>query len=133
MKTNKSHNADRFEKILSNALHEHKEPVRPGFTDKVLTKIDILENQRALKAIVLRERISLAACIIVFLAIVGCILAYSNVIIASFSHLAQGLNTAITQTGTGIEQNWRIYLVVIGVIGFMLYGSYDLFFAKNTR
>ena len=133
MQTDKSHNADKFEKMLSNALHEHKEPIRPGFTDKVLTKIDTLQEQRILKAIVLRERISLAACIAISLAILGCILAFSGVIIANLSQLAQGLNTAIAQAETTVQQNWQIYLVVIGVIGFMLYGSYDLFFAKNTR
>ena len=133
MKTNKFHNADKFGKMLTNALHEHKEPIRPGFTDKVLTKIDVLQEQRILKAVVLRERLALAACIIISLATVGCILAFSKFIIANLSQLAQGLNTAITQAGTGIQQNWQIYLVVIGVIVFMLYGSYDLFFAKNSR
>ena len=133
MKTDRSHNADRFGKMLTNALHEHKEPVRPGFTDKVLTKIDALENIRILKAIVLRERISLAACIVISLAMVGCILTYSRVIMANLSQLAQGLNTAIAQAGTSIQQYWQISLVVIGVIGFMLYSSYDLFFAKNSR
>ena len=133
METDRSHNADKFGKMLSNALHEHKEPVRPGFTDKVLTKIDALENIRILKAVVLRERLSLAACIAVFLAMVSCILTYSKVITANLSQLAQGLNSAIALAGTGIEQNWQIYLVVVGVIVFALYGSYDLFFAKNTR
>ena len=133
MKTDKSHNADRFEKMLSNALHEHKEPVRPGFTDKVLTKIDALENIRILKAVVLRERISLAVCIAISLAMVGCILTYSKVITANLSQLAQGLNNTIAQAGAGVQQNWQISLVVIGVIAFMLYSSYDLFFAKNTR
>ena len=133
MKTDQSHNADRFEKMLTNALHEHKEPVRPGFTDKVLTKIDAMENIRILKGIVLRERISLAACIVIFLAMVGCILAFSKIIMANISQLAQGLNTAIAQASIGVQQNWQIFLVVIGVIAFMVYSSYDLFFAKNTR
>jgi len=133
MKTDRSHNADRFEKMLTNALHEHKEPIRPGFTDKVLTKIDALQEQRILKAVVLRERLALAACIVVFLAMVGCILAFGRVIMADLSQLAQGLNTAVAQAGTGIQQNWQILIVVIGVIAFMLYSSYDLFFAKNAR
>jgi hypothetical protein len=133
MQTDKSHNADKFGKMLSNALHEHKEPIRPGFTDKVLTKIDALQEQRILKAIVLRERISLVVCIAIVLTTLGCILVFSKVIIANLSQLAQGLNNAITQTGTGIEQNWQISLIVVGVIGFMVYSSYDLFFAKNTR
>ncbi len=133
MKTNISHNADRFEKMLTNALHEHKEPIRPGFTDKVLTKIDALQEQRILKAVVFRERLALTACIVIFLAMVGCILAFSRVITANLSQLAQGLNTAVARAGTGIQQNWQILLVVIGVIGFMLYSSYDLFFAKNSR
>jgi hypothetical protein len=133
MQTDQSHNADKFEKMLTNALHEHKEPIRPGFTDKVLTKIDALEQQRILKAIVLRERISLTACIVISFAMVGCILAFSKVIMANLSQLAQGLNSTIAQAETGIQQNWQIYLVVIGVIGFMVYSSYDLFFAKNTR
>ena len=133
MQTDKSHNADKFGKMLTNALHEHKEPVRPGFTDKVMTKIDVLEQQRILKGIVLRERISLAACIVISLATVGSILAFSKAMVANLSQLAQGLNTVIAQAETGIQQNWQISLVVFGVIAFMVYGSYDLFFAKNTR
>ena len=133
METDRSHNADKFEKMLTNALHEHKEPVRPGFTDKVLTKRDALENTRILKAIVLRERISLAVCIAVSITTLGCILAFSKVVAANLSQLAQGLNAAIARTGTGVEQNWQILLVVIGVIAFMVYSSYDLFLAKNTR
>ena len=133
MQTDKSHNADKFGKMLTNALHEHKEPLRPGFTDKVLTKIDAMENARILKGIVLRERLALAGCIAIFLAMIGCILTYSKVITANLSQLAQGLNTAIGQAGTGVQQNWQISLVAVGVIVFMVYGSYDLFFAKNTR
>jgi hypothetical protein len=133
METDRSHNADKFEKTLTNALHEHKEPLRPGFTDKVLTKIDALEQQRILKGIVLRERISLAVCIVIALTTLGCIIAFSKAVITNLSQLAQGLNTAIAQAGAGVQQYWQMALVAIGVIAFMVYSSYDLFLAKNNR
>jgi hypothetical protein len=70
---------------------------------------------------------------VIALTTLGCILAFSKAVITNLSQLAQGLNTAIAQAGAGVQQNWQIALVAIGVIAFMVYSSYDLFLAKNSR
>ena len=46
-------NNDPFDQLLADALQKHTEPVRPGFRDKVLHKIDYFEEQKLLKRVVL--------------------------------------------------------------------------------
>ena len=62
MDQNKYRNADNFDGFLAGGLQKHTEPVRPGFTDRILKQVDVIEQQNLLAKIVMQERIALAGC-----------------------------------------------------------------------
>ncbi len=63
MDQNKYHNADNFDGLLAGALQKHTEHTRPGFTDKILKQVDVIEQQKLLAKIVMQERIALTGCV----------------------------------------------------------------------
>ena len=66
-------NADKFDKTLSDSLRKHTEPLRSGFTDKVIRRIDKLEEQKLLRRVVLQERLALACSIAWMLSLLSAI------------------------------------------------------------
>ena len=56
---------DGFDKMLHKALVEHKEPVRADFADDMLQELNKRKQQKILAKVILQERLTLAACILV--------------------------------------------------------------------
>jgi hypothetical protein len=128
--------ADKFDRMLSQVLRRHSEPVPAGFTAMVLMQVREAQEQRILARVVLQERLTLAACIT---------LAGLTVVVAAvFPEIAAATFRAITTSLTGQGENlidripealkalsgrWSSvggYSVLGAVFGFAIYSLVEL-------
>jgi hypothetical protein len=114
-------NNDPFDQLLAGALQKHTEPIRPGFRDKVLHKIDHFEEQKLLRRVVLEGRIVLGSCIVFAVCALTALILYAKEIAGV---LADSLNAA-TQTSVSFSPNWEWVLLVAVAIVSVMYASYD--------
>ena len=120
MDQNKYHNADNFDGVLADALQKHTEPLRPGFTDKILKQVDTLEAQKLLARIVMQERLALAGCVTLAISFVSILFFFGK----DFAKiLLNALQTA--QNATLPSPNWEMILVVSVAIVSVIYAFSD--------
>ena len=114
-------NNDPFDQLLAGALQQHTEPIRPGFRDKVLHKIDHFEEQKLLKRVVLEGRIVLGSCIVFAIcALTAMILNAKDIA----SVLTDCLN-AVSQSSVSLSPNWEWVLLAAVAVVSVVYASYD--------
>ena len=114
-------NNDPFDQLLASALQKHTEPIRPGFRDKVLHKIDHFEEQKLLKRVVLEGRIVLGSCIVFAMCALTAFILYAKEIAGV---LTDSLNAA-AQTSVSFSPNWEWVLLAAVAVVSVLYASYD--------
>ena len=114
-------NNDPFDQLLAGALQKHTEPIRPGFRDKVLHKIDHFEEQKLLRRVVLEGRIVLGSCIVFSVCALTALILYAKEIAGV---LTDSLNAA-TQTSVSFSPNWEWVLLAAVAIVSVMYASYD--------
>jgi len=125
--------ADRFDRMLSQSLQRHSEPVPAGFTAMVLRQIRETQEQRILARVVLQERLALAACItlagltIVVAAVFPEIAAAAfRGITASLTGQGENLIDGIPQAVKVLSGQWRLYSVLGAAFAFAIYGLVEL-------
>jgi len=131
---------DKFDRMLSQALQRHSEPVPAGFTAMVLMQVREAQEQRILAHVVLRERLALAACI----ALAG----LTVVVAALFPEIAadafRSITTALAGRGEAfvdripqavkaLSGQWRLYTILGAVFGFAIYNLVELLVGDNAR
>ena len=114
-------NNDPFDQLLADALQKHTEPIRPGFRDKVLHKIDHFEEQKLLRRVVLEGRIVLGSCIVFAMCALTALILYAKEIAGV---LTDSLNAA-AQTSASFSPNWEWVLLAVVAIVSVMYASYD--------
>ncbi|MHC4257885.1 MAG: hypothetical protein ACYTEM_05725 [Planctomycetota bacterium] len=114
-------NNDPFDQRLAGALQQHTEPIRPGFRDRVLHKIDHFEEQKLLRRVVLEGRIVLGSCIVFAMCALTVLILYAKEMAGA---LAGCLNAA-TQTSVSLSPNWEWLLLAVVAIVSVMYASYD--------
>jgi hypothetical protein len=112
---------DPYDQLLAGALQKHTEPIRPGFRDKVLHKIDHFEEQKLLKRVVLEGRIVLGSCIVFAVCALTALILYAKDIAGV---LADSLNAA-AQTSVSFSPNWEWVLLAAVAVVSVIYASYD--------
>ncbi len=120
MDQNKYHNADNLGALLAGALQKHTEPARPGFTDKILKQVDVLEQQKLLAKIIMQERLALAGCVTLAISFVSILFFFGK----DFARiLTKALQTA--QNTTLPSPDWELILVVSVTIVSVIYAFAD--------
>jgi hypothetical protein len=114
-------NNDPFDQLLAGALQKHTEPIRPGFRDKVLHKIDHFEEQKLLRRVVLEGRVVLGSCMVFAMCALTALILYAKEIAGV---LADSLNAA-AQTSVSFSPNWEWVLLAAVAVVSVLYASYD--------
>ena len=114
-------NNDPFDQLLADALQKHTEPVRPGFRDRVLHKIDHFEEQKLLRRVELEGRIVLGSCIVFATCALTALILYAKEIAGV---LTDSLNAA-TQSSVSFSPNWEWVLLAAVAIVSVMYASYD--------
>ena len=114
-------NNDPFDQLLADALQKHTEPVRPGFRDRVLHKIDHFEEQKLLRRVELEGRIVLGSCIVFAMCALTALILYAKEI---GGVLTDCLN-AVSQSSVSLSPNWEWVLLAAVAIVSVMYASYD--------
>ena len=114
-------NNDPFDQLLADALQQHTEPVRPGFRDKVLHKIDHFEEQKLLRRVVVEGRIVFGSCIVFAMCALTALILYAKEMAGA---LAGCLNAA-TQSSLSLSPNWEWVLLAAVAVVSVMYASYD--------
>jgi hypothetical protein len=122
----------KFDGMLSQSLKRHSEAVPADFTDRMLRQIKEAADRRILERVVLEERLALAGCILLgIMAIV--VMAVFPGIAVSFKELAEGFIYRITQTIENVCYDWKLYTVLVWVLGFAIYNLMDLLVGDSWR
>ncbi|MHC4123489.1 MAG: hypothetical protein ACYSSI_07950 [Planctomycetota bacterium] len=120
----------KFDKILREALHQHTESAPPDFTEMVLKQIKKSEDQRILERVILQERLALAGCITLSIAIIAMTVFLANTN-AGLTVQVQDTINRITQTTKTFFYQWQLNFFVIGLMGFTIYAIVD-FLVSDT-
>ena len=129
-------NEDKFDRILSQALRRHSEPVPDGFRARVLREVRQAEEQRILARVVLQERLALAACIALAGFTIVAAAVFPEIAAAAFRGITtsltgqgEGLVDRIPQTAKALSGQWSSvggYSVLGAVFGFAVYSLVEL-------
>ncbi len=126
---NKKHN-DKFDKLLTDALKQYRLSVRPGFPQRMLSKLEQLKQTKALKKVVRQERALLAAFIFLPAAAIALGLMFPNVFLLP-SQWPATLYFILKQIAVTWSQQWQLWLSYAVAAGAALYAIYDILLADN--
>jgi len=125
--------ADKFDRMLLQALQRHSEPVPAGFTTMVLRQVRETQEQRILARVVLQERLALAACITLAAFAVLVAAVFPEIVAAAFRGITtsltgqgEGLVDRIPQAAKGLSGQWQLYCVLGAALGFAIYSLAEL-------
>ncbi len=119
-----------FDEILGRALQGHSEPVPADFTERMLRQIREAEEQRILSRVVLQERLSLAGCIALGIAVVVVVMFFPD-IAASLTAQLRGFISQVNQGIEVVRYDWQFYMVFVGLFGLAVYSLVDLLVGKS--
>ncbi len=124
---------DKFDEMLGRTLRSSSQAVPADFTQRMLSQIRQAEEQEILARVVLQERLALAACFAVGAAAIiamavfpDTITAVFNRIVGSFTAQSSTLVNRIPQSIKTVRDQWQLYTVLAGMVGFAVYSLLDL-------
>lgn len=116
---------DGFDKMLSEALRRHSEPVPAAFTDRISRQIREIEERRILARVIMEERLALAGCIVLSITAIVSLLVFPN-IAAGFKEFILVSTREVTQAVEIAHYKWYLYAAFAGMFGFALYSLMDV-------
>jgi len=132
------HLADRFDRMLSQALQRHSEPVPAGFTAMVTRQLREAQQQCILARVVLQERLALAACITLAGLIILVAAVFPEIAAAAFRGItanltekAQYLIDGIPQAVKAASGQWG-YPFLVAVFCFAVYSLVELLLGERA-
>ncbi len=131
---------DQFNRMLSQALQRRSEPVPAGFTGMVLDQVRQLDEHRILSRVILQERLALAACIGLVVAVIVAATVFPDAAVGAFRSVAAGLTQraeglidTIPQAVKTLTGQWRLFTVLGAVFGFTIYSFAELLLGDKIR
>ena len=125
--------ADKFDRMLLQALQRHTESVPAGFTARLLGQIKQAQEQKILARVVLQERLALAACIALAGTVVVLGSLFPDVVVTAFRSIADGVTARgetlieeIPQTIKALGEQWRLYTILGAALAFSIYSLVEL-------
>ena len=125
MDPEKYHNADKFDKMLSEGLKRHSEPVRPGFTANVISKLEQEQQQKLLAKIVMQERLAIASCTAVGMVLLSGIIFLWKDILAVMSSSWNSLTNTKDEAFAYCSSDWNLTIIFAVTAVFILYALLD--------
>jgi hypothetical protein len=133
-------NEDRFDRMLAQALQRHSEPAPADFTERMLTAIKQAEQQRILAAVVLQQRLALAATVLFGVITIIAVVFFHAAIAGVFRTItgAVGEQTnmwldRIPQAVETVRSRWQFYIVLAAVSGFAVYSFVESLLGDRLR
>lgn len=125
MDPKKYHSADEFDKMLSESLKRHSEPVRPKFTANVISKLEQEQQQQLLAKIVMQERLAIASCVAVGMVLLSGIIFLWKDILTALSNSWNGLEDTTNKALTYCSSDWNLTIIFVVTTVFILYALLD--------
>jgi energy-converting hydrogenase Eha subunit G len=123
-------NERRFDEILKKSLKKHREPIRKDFAQELLAKIQVAEQQNALRKVILQEKVSLAAFILLPLAAIAAIFAFPGMV-AEMGRLLTELPPLISQALITLAKQWQLLAYYALTALACLYAAYEVLRPEN--
>jgi len=123
-------NERRFDEILKKNLKKHREPIRQDFTQELLAKIRIVEQQKALAKVIRQERAALAAFILLPVGATAVMFAFPN-LAAESAQLLTKLYSPIIQSIESFINHWQLWVCYILAAAACLYAFYESLLREN--
>ena len=129
---------DKFDEMLGRALRRHSEPVPADFTERILRQITKAEEQRILARVVMEERVALAGCVVLGIAVIIVAAVFPD-ITASLTgqmkvHIDKITHTITAVSIKAVNLEWQFYYTVfMGVFGLAVYSLLDLLVADSRQ
>ncbi len=131
-------NEHEFDKMLGRALRSSSQPVPADFTQRMLKRLRQSEEQRILARIVLQERLALAGCIVLVVAVLVGGLLLPDVAAESlhraaraFAQQGHAFIEEIPQAVEAIRGQWQWCLALVAAVGFAVYSLAGLWLGKR--
>ena len=135
-----SENQGTFDRMLRATLRQHREPVPPDFTEKMLQQVRQAEARKMLSEVLWQERLALAMSIILgCVAIIGALFFPGRIVVmlkrisASLTGYGGRLTQGVHQVVDAVGGEWQFYAVLGVVLAFATYCLIDLFAGDRLR
>ncbi|MBU1261059.1 MAG: hypothetical protein KJ757_05645 [Planctomycetes bacterium] len=119
-----------FDEILKKSLKKHREPIRDDFARELLAKIQMAEQQNALRKVVLQERVSLAAFILLPLAAIAVMFVFPDMV-TGLGRLLAELPPLIIQALITLAKQWQLLAYYALALSACLYAAYEVLRPEN--
>jgi hypothetical protein len=123
-------NEERFDELLTSALKKYRQPTPAGFPQRMLSRLEQVEQQEAIRKVVRQERMLLAGFILLPAAVVILVLMFPNLFLMS-SQLLETLYLLAKETAANMIQQWRLWIGYVMVAAVAVYGIYEILLANN--
>jgi hypothetical protein len=122
---------EQFDIMLKKALKGYQETIRPEFSEKLIAKVRIIEQQNILRKVILQERLLLAGLILFPIAAITIIFTFPNLTIEPMRLLIKMYPQVINQTIANFAGQWHLWgCYVIAAIA-VIYTAYEQLIADN--
>jgi hypothetical protein len=133
-------NEDKFDRMLTQALQRHSEPVPADFDERMMTAIEQAEQQRILAAVVMQQRLALAASIVLGVAAIVTVIFFPSAVAGVLRSIAGGLMEQgsiladrLPKAVETVGSQWQFYATLAAVFGFAVYSLADLLLGDRLR
>ena len=123
-------NEQKFDYMLKKALKSRRETVRPEFSEKLIAKIRIIEQQKIIRRVVLQERLLLAGFVLFPIAAITFLLAYPAVVLMPVRLFVE----LIPMVGKGVDklvEQWRLCVCYLTAAAAVMYAAYETLLRDN--
>jgi hypothetical protein len=121
-------NPNDFDALLKAGLKNHTINVPPGFTHKLLTRVQRQDYAAALAAIKMKERLLLGTMILLPLAFAAVVLLIPQQVMTQLTISTTEICHSFLPKFESVLQQW---LIIVVAAALLLYGLFDSFLAEN--
>ncbi|OQA03324.1 MAG: hypothetical protein BWY69_00532 [Planctomycetes bacterium ADurb.Bin401] len=119
-----------FDQILQKGLKKYNEPINNHFAQELLARIEKIEQQKALRRVLIQEKASLAAFILLPIIIIAMMIVFASVI-ANAGNLITGLVPSIFVLLKLMIKQWQMIVYYSTAALICLYVLYQTLAAEN--
>jgi uncharacterized membrane protein len=123
-------NERKFNLMLKKALKQHREPAQQEFVQRLIDKVQTIEQQKVLRRVIWQERMLLAACILLPIAGVILVLMFPNVLLVPVQ-LYKTIYLLAKETAANMVQQWQLWISYAAVMIVVMYGVHEVMLADN--
>ncbi|MEN6385993.1 MAG: hypothetical protein ABFD79_12465 [Phycisphaerales bacterium] len=118
-------NEKKFDEMLKCGLKNHCEPINDDFARQLYAKVEKIQQQQILNRIIIQERTSLAAFMLLPLLVLATMFAFPFLITAA-GHSIANICISLIESLNVFFQHWKLFCYYSMVILFCLFAAYQM-------